>query len=161
MCLVSNPVNNAFVPWKLATKVDNSIKGKPRSLMQPQPLADVHPFTPTMKEWPHGIKVDCGPDWSWDAIKAAIEHSPHPTACTPDAHNLFKENITYQVGAGFSNVMLWDDIKRLRPKNLKISLVALIPQGGCRGRIILDLSFPVYQDVNGIVTVTKESVSST
>ncbi len=25
----------------------------------------------------------------------------------------------------------------------------------------MDLSFPVYQDVNGIVTVTQESVSST
>jgi hypothetical protein len=42
--------NNAFLPQILANKVVNSIKGKPRSLMQPQPLADVHPFTPTMKQ---------------------------------------------------------------------------------------------------------------
>ena len=47
-------------------------KGKPASLMQPQPLADVHPFTPTLKEWRHGIEVDCGPDWTWDVIKAAV-----------------------------------------------------------------------------------------
>jgi hypothetical protein len=39
-------------------------EGKPTSLMQPQPLADVHPFTPTLKEWRHGIEVDCGPDWT-------------------------------------------------------------------------------------------------
>jgi hypothetical protein len=26
-------------------------KGKPKSLMQPQPLAEVHPFTPTLQEW--------------------------------------------------------------------------------------------------------------
>jgi hypothetical protein len=25
-------------------------KGKPKSLMQPQPLAEVHPFTPTLQE---------------------------------------------------------------------------------------------------------------
>jgi hypothetical protein len=47
-------------------------EGKPTSLMQPQPLANVHPFTPTLKEWRHGINVDCGPDWTWDVIEAAV-----------------------------------------------------------------------------------------
>ncbi len=100
-CLASNPINNAFVQQILVTKVADSIKGKPRSLMQLQPLADVHLFTPTMKQWRHSIKVDCGPDWSWDTIKAAIEHSPYSTACTSDANDLFKEDITYQITAGF------------------------------------------------------------
>ena len=129
--------------------------------MQPQPLADVHPFTPTMMQWCHGIKVDCGPAWSWNAIKAAIKHGPHPTACTSDTHDLFKEDITYQVTAGFSKVMLWEEVERLRPANLKISPVALIPQEGRHSRIILDLSFPIYQDVNGVVMVMQESVNST
>ena len=57
--------------------------------------------------------------------------------------------------------MLWEDVKRLRPANLKISPVALIPQVGRRGRIILDLSFPVYQDVDGVITVTQQSVNNT
>jgi hypothetical protein len=35
---------------------------KPTSLMQPQPLAEVHPFTPTLKGWRHGIDMDYGPD---------------------------------------------------------------------------------------------------
>jgi hypothetical protein len=109
---------------------------KPTSLMQPQPLAAAHPFTPTLKSWRHGIEVDCGPDWSWD-------------------------DIAYQVKAGFCKVMLWEDIKRLRPNNLKISPVAVVPQVGQRGRIILDLSFPVYQDVNGVVTATQASVNDT
>ncbi len=39
--------------------------------------------------------------------------------------------------------------------------MALIPQEGRRGRIILDLSFPIYQDINVVVTVTQESVNST
>ncbi len=46
--------------------------------------------------------------------------------------------------------MLWEDV---------ISPVALIPQVGRRGRIILDLSFPVYQDVDGVITATQESVN--
>jgi hypothetical protein len=127
--------------------------------MQPQPMADVHPFAPVLHTWREGIEVDCGPDWSWDTIETAIERGPHPTACTPDAVALFKEDIEYQVNAGFCKVMLWDDVKRLRPHNLKISPVALIPQVGRRGRIILDLSFPVYQEINGVVTVTQQSVN--
>ena len=47
-------------------------EGKPTSLMQPQPLANGHSFMPTLKEWRHGIEVDCGPDWTWDVIEAAV-----------------------------------------------------------------------------------------
>ena len=136
-------------------------EGKPTSLMQPQPLAEVHPFVSTLKEWQQGIEVDCGPDWAWDVIEAAVARGPHPTATTPEAIALFKEDIAYQVKAGFSRVVLWEDLRQLRPANLKISPVAVVPQTGRRGRIILDLSFPVYQEVNGVVTVTQESVNST
>jgi hypothetical protein len=136
-------------------------EGKPRSLMQPQPLADAHPFTSIMKEWQYGIKVDCGSDWSWDSIEAAVERGLHPMACTPEAYALFKEEVAYQIKAGFNQVVLWEDIKRLCPCHLKISPVALIPQVGRRGRIILDLSFPVYQEVDGVVTVTQKSVNDT
>ncbi len=57
--------------------------------------------------------------------------------------------------------MLWEDIKQLCLTNLKILPVALIPQVGCRGWIILDLSFPVYQEVDGMVTVTQASINDT
>ena len=56
--------------------------------------------------------------------------------------------------------MLWTDLEKLRPKNLKISPVAVVPQVGRRGRIILDLSFPVYQkDGHGIATIIQQSVN--
>ena len=55
--------------------------------------------------------------------------------------------------------MLWEDLQCLRPHNLKISPVAVVPQSGRCGRIILDLSFLVYQDVNGEVTVVHSSVN--
>jgi hypothetical protein len=57
-------------------------------------------------------------------------------------------------------VFLWEDIKRRLPANFKISPVAVVPQVGRRGRIILDLSFPVYQEINGVATVTQESVNT-
>ena len=56
---------------------------------------------------------------------------------------------------------LWEDLKILRPANLKISPVAIVPQVGHHGKIILDLSFPVYQDQNGIITITQDSVNDT
>jgi hypothetical protein len=130
-------------------------------LMQPQPLANVHPVIPTLKEWRHGIAVDCGPDWSWDVIEAAVTRGPHPTARTPEAVALFEEDIEYQWKAGFCKVIPWKEIKRLCPPNLKISPVAAVPQVGRRPRIILDLSFPVYQEVNGVVTATQASINDT
>jgi hypothetical protein len=72
--------NSKFVPSILARpKLEKSSQGEHTLLMHPQPLAKVHPFTPTLKEWRHGIPVDCGPDWKWDVITAAVDHGPHPT----------------------------------------------------------------------------------
>ncbi len=122
--------------------------------MQPQPLAEAHPFSPILQEWQHRIEVNYGPDWSWEVIEAAVAQGPHPTASTPEALEVFKEDIKYQVRVGFSKVISWEELKKLRTKNLKISLVACIPQVGRRGCIILDLLFPVYQEGDGMVTVT-------
>jgi hypothetical protein len=115
----------------------------------------------SIKKWRHGIEVDCGPDWSWDVVEAAIARDPHPTASTPASIVLYKEYIAYQCMAGFCKVMLWENLKHLRPPNLKNSPVAVVPQVGRRGRIILDLLFPVYQDVNGVVTAMQASVNDT
>ena len=58
-------------------------------------------------------------------------------------------------------MFLWDELRNLHPKNLKISPVAVVPQVGRRGRIILDLSFPVYQEVDGVMTIIQSSVNDT
>ena len=81
--------------------------------------------------------------------------------CTPKAIALFEEDIEYQQRAGFCKVIPWEELKQLRPPNLKISPVASVPQVGHCPRIILDLSFPVYQDVDGIITATQASVNNT
>jgi hypothetical protein len=52
-----------IVPLEQPPEKPNKIpQGKHTSLMQPQPLAEVHPFTPKLWEWHHGIPVDCGPN---------------------------------------------------------------------------------------------------
>ena len=91
--------------------------GKHTSLMHPQPLAEVHPFTPTMKAWRQGIPVDCSPNWKWDVITAAVAHGPHPTARTQDSFALFAEDIEYQVKGGFCKVYWWDELQKLQPAN--------------------------------------------
>jgi hypothetical protein len=121
----------------------NSKSNNKRSLMQPQPLADGHPFVETLRRWQEGINVDCGQDWSWESVETAVERGPHRSALTPESLALFKEDIAYQVKAGFCEVMTWEEVKKRRPRRLKISPVAVAPQRNRRGRIILDLSFPV------------------
>jgi hypothetical protein len=125
---------------------NSNAQGTPRrSLMQPQKLAAGHPFFPTLHEWgTKGVPVDCGPDWEWDVIEQAVARGPHQSAMEPDNIALVHEDIQYQVDAGFSKIMLWSELQQLRPKNLKISPMAVVPQKDRRGRLILDLSFPVY-----------------
>ena len=136
-------------------------QGESMSLMQPQPLSNIHPFSSTLREWQAGIQVDCGPEWDMATCDAAVERGPHPSAQTAEAIELFAEDISYQEKAGFCQVFLWDELRSLHPKSLKISPVAVVPQEGRRGRIILDLSFPVYQEVDGVVSIIQSSVNDT
>ena len=84
--------------------------------MQPQDIGRAHGFVPTLEEYTvQGVPVDCGDDWSCSTIEAAIERGPHQTALTPDALQFFEEDIAYQVEAGFTKAVLWDDIKHEPP----------------------------------------------
>jgi hypothetical protein len=80
------------------------------------------------------VPVDCGPDWDWDVIEHAVARGPHRSALDPENAATVQDNVQYQV----------DAVQRLRPKKLMVSPMAVVPQKNRRGRIILDLSFPVY-----------------
>lgn len=102
-------------------------------LMWPSGKAMEHAFAPKLEEWAaDGVPVDCSDGWSEEAVMAAVECGPHPTARTREAIDLFKEDIAYQVKAGFARVVPWEEVKRDvlvgRLPNLKISPVAVIPQ---------------------------------
>jgi hypothetical protein len=120
-------------------------KPKATSLLQPTPLVILgHPFGETLEQWRTGVPVNCGAAWSMEAIDAAVARGPHITALLDEAIAVVHEDIAYQVKAGFSEVMYWDELQDSLPPQFKISPVAVVPQVGRRGRIILDLSFPVY-----------------
>ncbi len=58
LALMAAAANSAPVEDTVAGGMQHDIpQGEQCSLMQPQPLAEAHPFTPTLKEWRRGIKV--------------------------------------------------------------------------------------------------------
>ena len=73
-------------------------------------------------------------------IKEAVLWRPHQSAATKEAVELFNEDSAYQVKAGFSRIVNWDNIKHELPAQLKVSPAAVVPQTKRRDRIILDLS---------------------
>jgi hypothetical protein len=123
----------------------STTQGKRQSLMQPQPLAESHPFFSTLRKLgSKGVPMDCGPDWEWDAVLAAVARGPHYSAMESKNIKLVHEDVQYQVDAVFLKIVLWEDLKRLKPHTLKISPLAVIPQKNHWGRLILDISFPMY-----------------
>jgi hypothetical protein len=126
------------------TPTGQSASKSNRLLMRPSPLATLaHLFGQELKEWEKGVDVDCGADWSREMIEVALQRGAHPCATTPEAIQLFKEDIAHQVNGGFCDIILASELMKNPPSNLKISPVATVLQAHRRPWIILDLSFPV------------------
>jgi hypothetical protein len=119
--------------------------GKPVSkLMKPTGVALLHPFSSNLQEWHEkGMPVDCGDPWSRQAIEESIKRGNHVSATTKEAIDIIKSDVDYQIKAGFTKLIPWETIKDDPPENLKISPVAVIFYKERRGRILMDLSFPV------------------
>jgi hypothetical protein len=118
-------------------------QGKRLKLMDPAPWMRFHPFFATLEQWSTGVPVACGAPWTAVALQAAITRGPHTSALTPDARQLITDEMDYQVAAGFSEIMPWSEVQALHLRQLKVSPLAVIPQVGRRGRLLLDLSFAV------------------
>ena len=77
-------------------------KDKREILMQPQVGTQKHSFYPTLRQWgTKGVPVNCGPDWDRRIIKQAVARGPHHSALDLEHTATVKENIRYQVVAGF------------------------------------------------------------
>ena len=152
------PVSDGLFPGFTAADAwqgplpDDLAKGKSiataRSLMQPQELA--------IRLLPKGIAlqilrfarkgcpVNCGEPWSPEVIQRAREQGPHVTALIPENVELLWDDVTYQNGAEFVRIERASILFRAPlPPELKISRVAVVPQTGRRGRIIVNLSAKV------------------
>jgi hypothetical protein len=77
-----------------------------------------------------------------------VEKGAHKSATTAESIELIAEDVEYQVKAGYAQIITWTDLCRLRPTNLKVSPLAVVPQRNRRGRMILDLSFAVRRGRN-------------
>ena len=87
------------------------------SLMQPQAHTRHHPLQWTLKHWAtQGCPADCGPEWAWENVMAAVECGPHRSTLTPNSIDLFYEDVGYQVAAGFCEIMLWSNL--VKPQDL-------------------------------------------
>jgi hypothetical protein len=119
------------------------VQAQGKKLMSPSACVNFHPFSGTLHEWELGVPVDCGKDWTWETIEAAVAKGAHKSATTPESIQVIAEDVAYQVKAGYAEVISWEDLCQLRPPNLKVSPLAVVPQRNRRGRMILDLSFAV------------------
>eukprot|EP00978_Attheya_sp_CCMP212_P032833 scaffold129835_cov29-Attheya_sp.AAC.1 len=80
--------------------------------MQPAAWVNFHPFAKTLRSWEKVVPADCGPDWSPETCQLATEKGPHRSALTAvEAMELVHEDVQYQVDAGFSRIVMWDNIK--------------------------------------------------
>jgi hypothetical protein len=111
--------------------------------MSPTVCVDIHPFAQELRSWEEGVPVDCGEPWEWATVEAAVQQGAHKSALSPESIQLVNEDVTYQVDAGYAKIVPWEELRKLRPPQLKISPLAVIPQRNRRGRMILDLSFAV------------------
>ena len=135
-------------------------QGKRRRLMNPEPWMRFHPFVATLEQWAAGVSAQCGDGWTTTAIEAAVTRGPHTSALTPAARQLIAEEIEYQVAAGFSEIVHWTDLQAMQPTHLKISPLAVIPQVGRRGRLLLDLSFAVQKPHNPSKRARRAQIST-
>ena len=63
--------------------------------------------------------MDCGTEWSWDTVVAAVEQGANKSATSPESIALVAEDVAYQVKkAGYATIVPWEEVCRLRPPNL-------------------------------------------
>jgi hypothetical protein len=89
--------------------------------------------------------MECGAPWAWETIVAAVEKGAHKSATTDESIALIAKDVAYQVKAGYAEIVSWKELCKWRPKNLKVPLLAVVPQRDQRGRMIFDLSFAMRQ----------------
>ena len=99
-----------------------------KRLMAPSACVSGHPFAETLSKWETGVPVDCGEQWEWTTVEAAVAQGPHKSATSAESIALVATDVDYQVKAGYAEIISWRELQRLRPRNLKISPLAVVPQ---------------------------------
>ena len=121
-----------------------------KGLMWPRGPALSHPAAPLLTSYAiDGCPVDCGPDWSYERLIAALTYGAHPSATKPDARECLITETAEKIEKGFARLVTWKSIKNNIPTKLKLSPVAMIPHKSRAFRCILDLSFQLRSQQHG------------
>jgi hypothetical protein len=87
-----------------------------------------HPAGPDLLKYTlNGCLVDCGSNWSYEQLLAAITNGPHASANKDEAATACRKEAMDQVAEGCCRLVYWDDIKDNLPPKLKILPIAAIP----------------------------------
>lgn len=137
----------------------DEVKGRIGKLMWPRTYALEHEAVELLEDWSqNGCPVDCGVDWDMEWIEEAIRRGPHISAKAPEAIECIRAENLQKVKDGYAKLVKWKDIRKNRPKKLKISPVAAIPHKSRKFRTILDLSFRLkykWMKLNSVNSATK------
>jgi hypothetical protein len=58
-----------------------------------------------------------------------VEKWAHRAATTKESIDIIKEEVAYEVKAGYAEVISGDKLFQTRPSNLKVSPLTVVPQG--------------------------------
>jgi len=105
-----------------------------------------------------GCPVDCGPAWTLDQLRAAVQRGNHPSARTPDAAACLWEEMLEKVKQGFAQIIPWSKLEK-NPPNLKISPLAAVPHKSRPYQAILDLSYNLRIDNTVFASVNSSTRS--
>jgi len=117
-----------------------------------------HPAGPDLLQYAlNGCPVDCGSNWSYEQLLAAITKGPHASANMDEAATACRKEAMDRVAEGCCRLVYWDDIKDNFPPQLKISPIAAIPHKSRKFRMILDLSFKLLLNGKRLESVNEAS----
>ena len=131
---------------KALTKDQSKSRNLPKvGLMAPGSIAQSHPAGSLLQQFAElGCTVDISEEWSLEALDKAVAYGAHPSARTPEAAKVCRDEALEKVAQGFVTLIPWSKLRELikqrKHTNTKISPIAAIPHKSRLYRMILDLS---------------------
>ena len=140
--------------------IDEQI-GKSKSLMYPRQQAIHHPSYDRLLEYATvGCPADCGADWTEEHIMSTIKHGPHSSTMKAPTLKALHIEVQEKIKQGYARQILFGELRKNIPKNLKISHVAMIPHKSRDYRTILDLSIKLKINDTTMPSVNEGTVQT-
>jgi len=130
--------------------------------MCPAGLATLHPAGDLLLDYAmKGCPANTGRPWTLEEMEAAVEKGPHVSALQPEAMAQLQQEVAEKEKQGAVRVVLWEDLKKDLPRELKVSPIAMIPHKSRLYRAILDLSYKLRLTPDEVMKSVNESTTKT